>query len=419
MSTENLSLSSIFSELSADARWLIVTRCLRLFAYGFLSVVLVFYLIEIGLDEARVGLLLSLTLVGDTLISLALTTRADGAGRRLTLVVGALLMTLAGVVFALTHHFGLLLAAGIVGVISPSGKEVGPFLSVEQAALAHVVAGERRTHVFAWYNLVASFAGAFGVLFAKWMTQGLRHAGYTPLTGYRTVVFAYAAVGLILAAIFARLGPGVEWRPGDAQPGGPPPVTVRFGLGHSRGVVLRLAGLFSIDAFAGGFVIDSLTIYWFHTRFGVGLALLGWLYFATNAVAGFSGLWAARLASRFGLINTMVFTHLPSNILLILVPLMPSLSWAAVVLVLRFSISQMDVPTRQAYTMEIVRPEERSAAAGVTGTARTIGAAIAPVLAGMLYARPSLAAIPFFIAGGLKIIYDLLLYRSFVARRKP
>jgi predicted MFS family arabinose efflux permease len=170
-----------------------------------------------------------------------------------------------------------------------------------------------------------------------------------------------------------------------------------------------------IDSFAGGFVIDGLTIYWFHTRFGVSLGLLAWVYFATNVVAGFSGVWAARLSKRFGLINTMVFTHLPSNVLLILVPLMPNLPLAALVLLLRFSISQMDVPTRQAYTMAIVRPDERAAAAGITGTARTIGAALAPVLATQLYSRASLAFWPFIVAGSLKIFYDVLLYRAFVS----
>jgi len=410
-----IELPDVFASLSADARQLILARCLRLFAYGFLSVVLVFYLTGVGIDERRTGLLLSLTLVGDTAISLWLTTRADRAGRRLTLVIGALLMAFAGVVFAFTGNFVLLLIAGIVGVISPSGKEVGPFLSVEQAALSHVIGTQQRTTVFAWYNLVGSFAGAFGVLFAKWLTQQMHHAGATPVNGYRAVVLAYGAVGLILTILFARLGNGVEWTPADGAAAASS--ASRLGLGRSRGVILRLSGLFMIDAFAGGFVIDSLTIYWFYTRYGVDLAVLGWVYFATNVVAGFSGLWAARLSKRFGLINTMVFTHLPSNILLIAVPLMPNLQLAALVLLLRFSISQMDVPTRQAYTMNIVRPDERSAAAGVTGTARTIGAALAPALAGLLYTRPALAGIPFFIAGGLKIVYDLLLYRAFVSHQ--
>jgi MFS family permease len=181
--------------------------------------------------------------------------------------------------------------------------------------------------------------------------------------------------------------------------------------------VLRLSGLFALDAFGGGFVVQSFAAYWFYLRFGVNPATLGGIFFGANVFAGISALLAAKLAARFGLVRTMVFTHLPSNILLILVPLMPNLPLAILVLLLRFSISQMDVPTRQSYTMAIVRPEERSAAAGITGVARTTGAAVAPVFAGLLFARPELIDVPFYIAGALKIAYDLLLYRAFVHLR--
>jgi MFS family permease len=184
-------------------------------------------------------------------------------------------------------------------------------------------------------------------------------------------------------------------------------------------VVLRLSGLFALDSFAGGFVVQSFAAYWFYLRFGVNPATLGVIFFWANVLAGISALLASRLAARFGLVRTMVFTHLPSNILLILVPLMPSLPLATLVLLARFSISQMDAPTRQSYIMAVVGPEERSAAGGVTGVARTIGAALAPVFAGFLYARPSLMSVPFFIAGALKVLYDLLLYRGFAAVQPP
>jgi MFS family permease len=210
----------------------------------------------------------------------------------------------------------------------------------------------------------------------------------------------------LLAFFFQGLTPAAE---------APPASTTRLGLGPSaRRVVFRLAALFALDAFGGGFIIQSLAAYWFHLRFGVEPATLGGIFFGANVFAGFSALLASRLAARFGLVRTMVFTHLPSNILLILVPLMPNLTLATLVLLARFSISQMDVPTRQSYTMAIVRPEERSAAAGVTGVARTTGAAIAPALAGLLLARPALINVPFYLAGTLKIVYDLLLYRAFV-----
>jgi MFS family permease len=191
------------------------------------------------------------------------------------------------------------------------------------------------------------------------------------------------------------------------------------GIGRSRHVVAKLASLFALDSFAGGFVVQSFAAYWFYLRFGVDPATLGVIFFWANIFAGISALLASRLASRFGLINTMVITHLPSNILLIMVPLMPNLSLAVLVLLVRFSISQMDVPTRQSYTMAVVSAEERSAAAGITGVARTTGAAISPLFVGLMFARPSLINAPFFIAGTLKIVYDLLLYREFVGLRPP
>ncbi|HVN76694.1 MAG TPA: MFS transporter [Thermoanaerobaculaceae bacterium] len=395
--------------LSRDGRRLFVTRIARLFAYGFISVVLVLYLVAAGLSEARVGLLLTLTLLGDTAISLWLTTTADRFGRRRTLIAGAGLMILAGVVFALTGDFVILLAAATVGVISPSGNEVGPFIAVEQAALSQVVPDEERTRVFAWYNLVGSFATALGSLAGGALSQGLRGAGATPLAAYRAVVVGYAMFGGLLAILFAGLSRSVE---APQVHGGPAP-TRRFGLHRSRGVVAQLAALFSLDAFAGGFVVQSMVAYWFHLRFGVAPATLGAIFFGANVLAGFSALIAVRVAARVGLVNTMVFTHLPSNVLLVMVPLMPTLPLAISVLLLRFSISQMDVPTRQSYTMAVVSPDERSAAAGITGVARTTGASLSPAIAGPLLASPTLAGVPFFLAGGLKIVYDLLLWQRF------
>ena len=198
-----------------------------------------------------------------------------------------------------------------------------------------------------------------------------------------------------------------------------PPISKLHGLGTSRNIVFRLSGLFALDSFAGGFVIQSFAAYWFYLRFGTEPKTLGGIFFWANVLAGVSALLASRLAMRIGLIRTMVVTHLPSNLLLILVPLMPTLSLAVLVLLLRFSISQMDVPTRQSYTMAVVEPAERSAAGGFTGVARTTGAAISPLLAGFLFSRPSLINIPFFIAGTLKVVYDLLLYSSFRRLRAP
>jgi MFS family permease len=394
----------LLRHLTADAWLLFVTRSLRLFAYGALSVVLVFYLTSLGLTASQTGLLFTLTLAGDTALSLLLTTTADRLGRRRVLVAGALLMTGAGVAFACTSNFLFLVIAGTIGVISPSGNEVGPFLAIEQAALAHVVPGQSRTAAFAWYALIGSFATAIGSLCG----------GAAASRSYRAVVVLYAVLGILLALIFTRLSSATE--PRDSQGRS---IGFGVGVGPSRAVVLKLSALFALDAFGGGFVVQSLAAYWFYLRFGVGPSALGALFFGANVLAGISALLASRIAARFGLVRTMVFTHLPSNLLLILVPLMPTLELAAAVLLLRFSISQMDVPARQSYVMAVVRPEERSAAAGITGVARTIGASAAPVFAGLMFARPELISLPFFLAGTLKIVYDLLLYREFVSVRPP
>jgi MFS family permease len=375
-----------------DIALLFATRAVRLFAYGFLSVVLVLYLASIHLNEHRIGLLLSLTLIGDVVISLYLTTRADHLGRRRTLIAGALLMIGAAVVFATTHNFTLLLIAATIGVISPSGNEVGPFLAVEQVALAQTAASHDRTSLFAWYNLAGSFATAAGALAA---------GALTGLLGYRGIVLGYGLLGIILAAGFTRLTPAVE---GAA----PPAVAIH----RSRGVVARLSALFALDSFAGGLVVQSIVAYWFYRRFGLSPAVIGSIFFGANLLAGVSALAAARIARRFGLINTMVFTHLPSNILLILVPFMPRLDLAIAVLLARFSISQMDVPTRQSYVIAVVDESERTAAAGITGVARTTGAALAPVLAMPLIASASHDWVPFVAAGALKIVYDLVLLWS-------
>ena len=394
--------------LTGDGWLLFLTRSIRLFAYGALSVVLVFYLTSLGLSTSQTGTLLTLTLAGDTVVSLFLTTRADQLGRRRMLIIGALLMAAAGLTFAYTRNVVLLIVAGTIGVISPSGNEVGPFLPIEQAALSHVVPNHTRTAVFAWYTLAGSFATAAGALAGGTLSHLLQQTAMAPVESYRAVVLLYAVLGILLGFFFSRLSPAAEVHsPGAGS----------FRVGRSRAVVLKLSGLFALDSFAGGFVVQSFAAYWFYLRFGVDPGRLGAIFFWANVLAGVSALLASGLASRFGLVRTMVFTHLPSNILLILVPLMPTLALAILVLLVRFSISQMDVPTRQSYVMAVVGPEERSAAGGITGVARTMGAAMAPVFAGFMFARPALTSFPFFVAGTLKILYDLLLYRAFAAVR--
>ena len=399
--------------MTRDITLLFSTRIIRLFCYGFLSVVLALYLAETGISETQIGLLFTLTLVGDAGISLWLTTSADRLGRKKTLIAGALLMAGAGLGFVLTRNIVLLMVAAIVGVISPSGNEIGPFLSVEQASLTQLIADEKRTQIFAWYNLVGSFATATGALTGGWLAQSLQNGGWTALEAYRAVLMGYALGGFLLLLLFLNLSQAVE-------------VTTRpdsekrvLGLHRSRKVVFKLSALFALDAFAGGLIVQSMFAYWFHVRFGVDAGMLGSIFFGANILAGISALLAVPLSKKFGLIHTMVFTHIPSNIMLILVPFMPSLPFAIGLLLLRFSISQMDVPTRQSYTMAVVAPDERSAASGVTAIARSVGASVSPLITGLFFSIPTLFSVPIILCGSIKIIYDLLLYREFRAVKPP
>jgi len=401
--------------MARDVALIFAARVSRMAGYGAIAVVLGLYLAERGFDAGQVGLLFTLTLAGDAVISLWLATRADRFGRRRTLVIGAALLVVGGVAFAATGEYVVLLAAAIVSIISPSGAEVGPFLPVEQAALTEVVGPIRRTWALAWYQLAGSLATAGGALAAGLAVEALLDLAVGPADAYRVVILAYSVVGLVIAVLVSGLSNAVE-----ASAPADPSIRRRLGLHRSQAVVVRLSALFALDAFAGGFVLQSLVAVWFTVRWGVEPALLGGIFFLTNVLAGLSGLVAARLAARFGLVETMVGTHIPSNLLLIAVPFMPSLELAIGVLLARFAISQMDVPTRQSYTMAVVTPDERSAAAGITGMARALGAAAAPVLATPLFGLAVLGGgLPFVLSGSLKISYDLLLWRNFRHVRPP
>ena len=398
-----------------DIPLLFTTRVIRMFGYGFLSVVLVLYLATRGLSEGEIGLLLTLTLAGDAAITLWITTSADRMGRRRMLVFGAGLMVISGLIFSLTGNYILLVATAIIGVISPSGNEIGPFLSIEQASLSQLVPDNKRTQTFAWYNLAGSFATATGALVGGALAQLLQGKGYTSLDSYRVVLMGYTLIGVLLVVLFLLLSHSVE-APKLAEASSTPR---KLGLHKSRAVVYRLSSLFALDAFAGALVVQSMVAYWFNIKFGVQPAVLGAIFFGANILAGISALSAAWIAKRIGLINTMVYTHIPSNILLILVPFMPTLPLAVLALLLRFSISQMDVPTRQSYTMAVVSPDERSAAMGVTSIARSMGAMLSPAITGQLLAITGLMGAPFVIAGSLKIVYDVLIWRGFRAIKPP
>jgi MFS family permease len=424
-----------------DLRALFASRMVRLFACGLLAVVLALYLDGIGLTASQIGLLLTLTFAGDAAISLWLSTRADRMGRRHTLRIGAALMVLGGGGMALTDNFALLTIAATIGVISPTGAEVGPFLAVEQACLAQVVSARERTRMFAWYHVAGFPMSALGALAGGMLAHALQHRGWTAIESYRVLFWLFAGCGLVLAGLSLKLGEEVETAIGahdnghaqtlhpvdhggnrSPNPASPGPtggfLRQLLGLGDSQRLVLRLSALFALDSFGGGFCVQSFLAWWFHQKFGASDATLGAVFFGTNLLSGLSALAAVPLARRFGLINTMVWTHLPSSVLLMLVPLMPSLGTAMAMLWLRNSISQMDVPTRGSYVNAVVPPAARSAANGVTTTAKQIGTSIAPLIAAPLLGSVAWISAPFWICGITKITYDLLLWRAF-RRVKP
>ena len=396
-----------FRFLSRDGWLLFATSGVRSFAYGFLSVILGLYLDAAGVSPTAIGWIFTAALAGGALMTIIITSVADSLGRKALLIIGALLMALAGCVFALSNNPLWLSIAAIFGTISPSGKEVGPFLALEQAILPQTAEDRHRTAIFSAYNLVGSFAGAIGALAVSlpgWISMAA-------ISGYRFLIWGYVALAILLAVLFALLSPKVE----AARKSDPTARTV--GLQKSRATVVKLASLFALDALAGGFVVQSIVAYWFYLRYQLDLKVLGGIFFGTNMLAALSFLAAPAIARRIGLLNTMVFTHLPSNFLLLLVPLMPNVQLAVAVLLLRHLLSQMDVPTRQSYTMAVVDPGERAAAAGVLSVARNAGAAIAPLFTGAILAAPALG-LPFLLAGGLKVIYDLVIYAVF-RRVKP
>jgi MFS family permease len=416
-----------------DVRLIVTARGLRQFAYSMVAVVLAVTLSRQGVSPVGIGVIVSVSLAGDLLATLLIGRQADTWGRRRTLVILALLMAMTGLIFGFVGWYPLLLVAAFFGTLGTSASETAPFLPIEQAMLGQVGTGQDRTRRFATYNFVAVFAAALGALLAGLPDFALRY-GVPAQPSLEILFMLYAIVALVVALLASRLSRAVE---APAEPQGiPTPVgsgavssddplrklrpRLFPSLPHSRRVVLHLSGLFTLDAFAGGLIAQTLMALYFHLRFGVSLGLLAMLFFGANLLSALSFLGAPALARRFGLLNTMVFTHLPSNLLLVLVPFMPTFSLAAAVLLLRQCLSQLDVPTRQAYTMALVTPNERTAAASVTSVARSGGAATSPALAGVLLQGSLLLfGAPFLIAGGLKAIYDLSLWALFRRVRLP
>ncbi len=391
--------------LTTDARILFVTRAVRTFAYGMLAVILALFLAARGFSDTEIGLIFTLTLVGDAFLSLGVGAVADRFGRRRVLVASCVLVVLAGAVFATTKSPLLLTLAAIVGTISPSGAEVGPFLSIEQAAITQEVPATERTRAFGFYQLTGSLSNALGALSGGWLARVVGSHGHGQLDAFRAVLVVYAALGVVMAALFLGLSANVEPQRR---------VRARAGLHRSRRAVTTLAALFAVDSFGSGLAVQTLLAYWLHRRFGADVGVLGSVFFATNVIAGFSSLLSAPLAKRFGLVNTMVWTHIPGNMLLIAFPFMPTLELSVAAILGRFLVAQMDVPARTSYLMAIVDDDERSAANAIANQAKLVGNSLGPLAAGLM----GLSAAPFVVAGVLKIAYDLGLYGLF-RRRRP
>jgi MFS family permease len=419
------------SWIDKDGWRVIAARSVRNFGYGFTSVLLGVTLTSAGFSTFDVGLLLTVALLGDMLAIILVALFADRFGRKRVLIFFALLMSVSGVVFALSHSLILLLLAAFFGTISPSNADNTPFSAIEQALLPQTCVEERRADIFARYNLGAQLSGALGGLAVVIPDILHQTMNMSAEVAFRFMFGGYALLALAVATIFLTMSNNVESvhhlvakqshatakdavKAEEVASTAPAAPKLRVSLRKSRSIVMRLSALFAVDAFAGGLVVQAILSLWFHERFGVPLSELGLLFFGTNLLAALSLPVAAWLAKRIGLLNTMVFTHLPSNILLLCVAFMPIFPLAALVLLARQMLSQMDVPTRQAYTMTLVDPEERTAAASVTTIARSIALSLSPVLSGLLISGAVLAlGLPFLVGGSLKALYDLTLYGVF------
>ncbi len=384
--------------MNRERALLLGTRGLRAFGFGFSAVLVGLLLESRGMSPGLIGLAVGIGLASSSLTGLAAVAITASLGRRWTLSLVGLLMALTGLDLALATQPPLLVLAGVTGMLGAASVDLGPFAPVEQAALAEVVSPAGRNLAFGRYSMTGGLFNAAGGL-----------AATAASGGGRAFFLVYAAIGVVTAVLPLLLSDRVE---SDS------PASLFGPLRNlaTLGVIARLSALFALDSFAGGFVANAVIAYWLHVRFGAGPQLLGPVFAGVAILQSISYEVSGRLSSRIGLINTMVFTHLPSNVLLLLVALSPSLGWAIALLYARFLLSQMDVPARQAYIVSIVPPADRGAAVAWTGAVRGVAQAFGPALAGIAIGAAAFG-IPFYAGGGLKILYDLALFAGFRNRR--
>ena len=405
-----------FRWLSKDGKLLLAARTLRTFAYGFLSVILAIYLKLVGFEDFYIGLILTATLVNSVIFTLIASFYADRVGRRKILIMYAALMSLSGLIFFLTTNYIALIISALIGTINVTGTETGAFLSIEQAVLPQMVNDiHKRNTVYALYNMVGTFAMSAGVLLSGLPQILAQQYGLNQIQSIRPLFLLYSIIGLAVLGIYYLISNKVEVQTNSMRH-----KSLRETLSpQSKQIVGKLSSLFALDSFAGGFVIQSIVSLWFFTKFGVDLTTLSYIFSVAGVLTAFSYLAAAKIADRIGLINTMVFTHIPSNILIILVAFAPTFPLAVALYLARMALSQMDVPTRQSYLVAVVKENERTAAAGITNISRNITQSISPSIAGYILQSLSILSAPFVLGGALKIVYDVALYFNFKSIKPP
>lgn len=405
---ERRSIGLVPASATSDATLLVLARGVRAFADGFISVLLPVYLLTLGFSEFRVGAISTATLLGSAALTLLIGLVAYRLRRRSLLLGAAMLMAATGVAFATVHSFWPLVLVAFLGTLNPSAGDVSVFLPLEQTLLPQTVDDRERTSLFARYGLVASLAGAVGALAAGTPALIARESSLSLRQALEGMFLVYAVIALVAMAFYRHLSPAIE------PPADQPPVPLR----ESKRIVYTLAALFSLDTFGSGFVVQSLLALWLFQRFDLSIATTATIFFWTGLFSAVSYPVAAWLSRRIGLVNTMVFSHLPANIFLILVPFMPSLGLAITLLLARSLLSQMDVPTRNSYVMAVVTPAERPAAASVTAVPRSLASSASPLISGWLLSISPFGW-PLVIAGSLKATYDLLLLAMFKSVRPP
>ena len=402
-------MNLILNWLTRDGKLLLAARIMRTFGYGFLSVIIAIYLRLLGFDNIQIGLLLGSALVNSVIFTLFASFYADRIGRRRLLIIYASLMSVSGLIFTITDNYFLLILAAFIGTMNVTGSETGAFLTIEQATLPQTIRNKQMMNTaFALYNMVGTFSMSVGILLSG-LPSLLQEQfyGLSQIESIKGLFILYTLLGLFVIIIYIMLSRDIEVKQEAKR-------TIKQTLSpRSKQIVAKLSTLFAVDSFAGGFVIQSVMSLWFFTRFGADLAALSYIFSAANVITALSYIAAAKIADRIGLVNTMVFTHLPSNILLILVAFAPSLQLAVILYLIRMTMSQMDVPTRQSYIVAIVSEDERTAASGLTNVSRNIAQTISPSLFGYIFQSSLSLAAPFVLSGVIKIIYDLALYFNF------